>query len=180
MDMQSLLTLAIVAIFWAFVTLVIFQFINGLFVSAAYASNVVSVSNENIATSTIPSVSEIITPQQVQTFEKLPDPWMLEDEVVYRTSNEGERLKGKGERERENSILSPFPRLLSAVEVSLYPTSARSPLRLLPPVKEISSQPKRTTRSNKANNPANKSPKTKKADVKPSGKRKPGRPRKTA
>ncbi|WP_100904059.1 hypothetical protein [Nostoc flagelliforme] len=172
MDMQSLLTLTIVAIFWAFVTLVIFQFISGLFVSAAYASNVVSVSNENIATSTIPSVSEIITPQG-RTFEKLPDPWTLEDEVVYRTSNEGERLKGKGERERENSILSPFP-------LPLYPTSARSPLRLLPPVKEISSQPKRTTRSNKANNPANKSPKTKKADVKPSGKRKPGRPRKTA
>jgi hypothetical protein len=49
---------------------------------------------------------------------------------------------------------------------------------LLPPVKEISLQQKRTTRSNKANNAANKSPKTKKADVKSSGKRKPGRPRK--
>ncbi|MBD2518146.1 hypothetical protein H6G93_24840 [Nostoc sp. FACHB-973] len=170
MDMQSLLTLAIVAIFWAFVTLVIFQFINGLFVSAAYASNVVSVSNLNIAASTIPSVSEIITPQ-VQTFEKLPDPWTLEDEVVHRTNNEGERLKGKGERERENSNLSPFP-------LPLSPTSERSPLRLLPPVKEISPQLKRTTRSNKANNAANKSPKTKKADVNSSGKRKPGRPRK--
>ena len=171
--MQSLLTLAIVAIFWTFVTLVIFQFINGLFISAAYTSNVVSVSNLNIAASTIPSVSEIITPQQVQTFEKLPDPWMLEDEVVHPTSNEGERLKGKGERERENSILSPFP-------LPLFPTSARSPLRLLPPVKELSPQPKRTTRSNKANNAANKLPKTKKADVNSSGKRKPGRPRKTA
>ncbi|QFS52562.1 hypothetical protein [Nostoc sphaeroides] len=64
MDMQSLLTLAIVVIFWAFVTLVIFQFINGLFVSAAYASNVVSVSNGNIAASTIPSGSKVITPQQ--------------------------------------------------------------------------------------------------------------------
>ncbi|MEH1823207.1 MAG: hypothetical protein V7L31_29735 [Nostoc sp.] len=64
MDMQSLLTLTIVAIFWAFVTLVMFQFINGLFVSAAYANNVVSVGNLNIAASTIPSVSEIITPQQ--------------------------------------------------------------------------------------------------------------------
>ncbi len=51
-------------------------------------------------------------------------------------------------------------------------------LRLLPPVKEISSQPKRTNRSNKANNPANNSPKTKKTDVNSSGKRKPGRPRK--
>ena len=168
MDMQSLLTLTIVAIFWAFVTLVIFQFINGLFVSAPYASNVVSVSNGNIAASTIPSVSEIITPQ-VQTFEKLPDPWTLEDEVVHGTSNEGERLKGKGER--ENPILSPFP-------LPLSPTSERSTLRLLPPVKEIPPQPKRTTRSNKANNPANKSPKTKKTDVNSSGKRKPGRPRK--
>ncbi|MCC5662105.1 hypothetical protein LC608_35400 [Nostoc sp. XA010] len=74
MDMQSLLTFTIIVIFWAFITLVIFQFISGLFVSAAYASNVVSVSNENIAASTIPSVSEIITPQ-IQTFEKLPDPW---------------------------------------------------------------------------------------------------------
>ncbi|MEA5606333.1 hypothetical protein [Nostoc sp. UHCC 0252] len=175
MDMQSLLTLTIVVIFWAFVTLVIFQFINGLFVSDAYASNVVSVGNLNIAASTIPSVSERITPQQVQTFEKLPDPWMLEDEVVYRTSNEGERLKGKGEREREreNSILSPLP-------LPLSPTSERSPLRLLPPVKEVSPQPKRTTRSNKANNAANKSLKNKQADVKSSGKRKPGRPRKTA
>ncbi|MEH2039341.1 hypothetical protein [Nostoc sp.] len=146
MDMQSLLTLAIVVIFWAFVTLVMFQFINGLFVSADYASNVVSVSNGNIAASTILSVSEIITPQ-VQTFEKLPDPWMLEDEVVHRTSNE--------------AVILSFPTL-----------------RLLPPVKEFSPQPKRTTRSNKANNAANKSPKTKKADVKSSGKRKPGRPRK--
>ncbi|MBD2247782.1 hypothetical protein [Nostoc sp. FACHB-888] len=158
MDTQSLLTLTIVVIFWVFVTLVIFQFINGLFVSAAYASNVVSVSNLNIAASTIPSVSKVIT-SQARTFEKLPDPWTLEDEVVHRTSNEGER---------QNSILS------------LYPTSARSTLRLLPPVKEVSLQPKRTTRSNKANNPAKKSPKTKKADVNYSGKRKPGRPRKTA
>ncbi|MCW5318264.1 hypothetical protein GTQ43_32395 [Nostoc sp. KVJ3] len=149
MDMQSLLTLTIVAIFWAFVTLVMFQFINGLFVSAAYASNVVSVGNLNIAASTIPSVSERITPQQVQTFEKLPDPWMLEDEVVHRTSNE--------------AVIISFPIL-----------------RLLPPVKEVSPQPKRTTRSNKANNAANKSLKTKQADVKSSGKRKPGRPRKTA
>ncbi|MCF2152269.1 hypothetical protein IQ276_038960 [Desmonostoc muscorum LEGE 12446] len=146
MDMQSLLTLAIVAIFWAFITLIIFQFINGLFVSAAYASNVVSVSNLIIAASTIPSVSEIITPQ-VQTFEKLPDPWMLEDEVIHCTSNE--------------AVILSFPTL-----------------RLLPPVEEISPQPKRTTRSNKANNTANKSPKTKKADVNSSGKRKPGRPRK--
>ncbi|MHC5771512.1 MAG: hypothetical protein ACYTXI_39360 [Nostoc sp.] len=64
MDMQSLLTLTIVVIFWAFVTLVMFQFINGLFVSPAYTSNVVSVSNGNIAASTIPSVSKVITPQQ--------------------------------------------------------------------------------------------------------------------
>ncbi|MBE9001589.1 hypothetical protein IQ274_26100 [Nostoc sp. LEGE 12447] len=64
MDMQSLLTLTIVVIFWAFVTLIIFQFINGLFVSDANVSNLVSVSNGNIAASTIPSVSEIITPQQ--------------------------------------------------------------------------------------------------------------------
>jgi hypothetical protein len=147
MDIQSLLTLTIVAIFWAFVTLVIFQFINGLFVSAAYTSNLVSVGNLNIAVSTIPSVSEIITPQQVQTFEELPDPWMLEDEVVHRTSNE--------------AVILSFPTL-----------------RLLPPVEEISPQPKRATRSNKANNTANKSPKTKQADVKSSGKRKPGRPRK--
>jgi hypothetical protein len=148
MDMQSLLTLAIVVIIWAFVTLVIFQFINGLFVSTAYASNVVSVSNGNIAASTIPSVSEIITPQ-AQTFEKLPDPWTLEDKALHRTSNE--------------AVILSFPTL-----------------RLLPPVKEISPQPKRTTRSNKANNAANKSPKTKKADVKSSGKRKLGRPRTTA
>ncbi len=159
--MQSLLTLTIVVIFWAFVTLVMFQFINGLFVSAAYTSNLVSVSNGNIATSRIPPVSEIITPQTL-TFEKLSDPWMLEDEIAHRTSNE---------RERESSILSPL-------SLPLYPTSVRSPLRLLPPVKEISSQPKRTTRSTKANNAANKSPKTKKADVKSLGKRKPGRPRK--
>ncbi|WP_375466838.1 hypothetical protein [uncultured Nostoc sp.] len=144
--MQSLLTLTIVAIFWAFVTLVMFQFINGLFVSAAYTSNVVSVSNGNIAASTIPSVSEVITPQ-ARTFENLPDPWMLEDEVIHCTSNK--------------AVILSFPTL-----------------RLLPPVKEISSQPKRTTRSNKANNSANKSPKTKKADVNSSGKRKPGRPRK--
>ncbi|MEH1793539.1 hypothetical protein [Nostoc sp.] len=148
MDMQSLLTLTIEVIFWAFVTLVIFQFINGLFVSAAYASNVVSISNLNIAASTIPSVSQVITPQAM-TFEKLPDPWALDDEVVHRTSNE--------------AVIISFPIL-----------------RLLPPVKEVSPQPKRTTRSNKANNAANKSLKNKQADVKSSGKRKPGRPCKTA
>ena len=148
MDIQSLLTLTIVAIFWAFVTLVIFQFINGLFVSAAYASNVVSVSNLNIAASTIPSVSEVITPQ-ARTFEKLPDPWTLEDEVIHRTSHE--------------AVILSF-----------------STLRLLAPLKEISPQPKRTTRLNKVNNAANKSPKTKKADVNSSGKCKPDRPRKTA
>ncbi|MEH1899408.1 MAG: hypothetical protein V7K94_29740 [Nostoc sp.] len=148
MDMQSLLTLAIVVIFWAFVTLVIFQFINGLFVSTAYTSNVVLVSNENIAASTIPPVSETIT-TQARTFEELLDPWTLEDKIVHRTSNE--------------AVVLSFPTL-----------------RLLPPVKEISPQPKCTTRSSKANNAANKSPKTKQADVKPSGKRKPGRSRKTA
>ena len=89
-----------------------FALISGLFVSAAYASNVVSVSNGDIAASTITSVSEIITPQ-ARTFAKLPDPWMLEDEVVHCTSNEGKRLKGKGER--ENSILSPFTLLLKEV-----------------------------------------------------------------
>lgn len=92
MDIQSLLTLTIVAIFWAFVSLVMFQFINGLFVSAAYTSNVVSVSNGNIAASTIPSVSEVITPQ-ARTFEKLPDPWTLEDEAVHHTSNEAARFE---------------------------------------------------------------------------------------
>ena len=146
MDMQSLLTLAIVVIFWTFVSLVMFQFINGLFVSAANVRSLVSVSNGKIAASIIPSVSELITPQ-TRTFEKLPDPWTLEDEAVHRTSNE--------------------------VVILSFPT-----LRLLPPVKEISSQPERTTRSNKANNAANKLPKTKKADVNSSGKRKPGRPRK--
>ncbi|MEH1886097.1 hypothetical protein [Nostoc sp.] len=128
MDMQSLLTLTIEVIFWAFVTLVIFQFINGLFVSDAYTSNLVSVSNLNIVTSIIPSVSEVITPQ-ARTFERLPDPWMLEDEVIHCTSNE--------------AVILSFPTL-----------------RLLPPVEEISPQPKRTTRSNKANNTANKSPRT--------------------
>jgi hypothetical protein len=154
MDMQSLLTLAIVVIFWAFVTLVMFQFINGLFVSAANVRSLVSISNGNIAASTTPSVLKVIT-SQAMTFEKLPDPWTLEDEVVHRTSNE--------------AVILSFPTL-----------------RLLPPVKEISLQPKRTNRSNKTNNTANKSPKTKKtdvtkkADVNSSGKRKPGRPRKAA
>ncbi|MCC5611930.1 hypothetical protein LC612_35665, partial [Nostoc sp. CHAB 5834] len=118
------------------------------FFPADLLSNLVSVSNLNIVTSIIPSVSEVITPQ-ARTFEKLPDPWTLEDEVVHCTSNE--------------AVILSFPTL-----------------RLLPPVKEISPQPKRTNRSNKTNNTANKSPKTKKADVNTSGKRKPGRPRKAA
>ncbi len=96
--------------------------------------------------STIPSISEIIT-SQARTFEKLPDPWTLENEVVHRTSN--------------RAVILSFPTL-----------------RLLPPVEEISPQPKRTARSNKANNAANKSSRTKKADVNSSDKRKPGRPRK--
>jgi len=145
--MQFALTLTIVVIFWAFVTLVMFQFITGLFVSTSYANNMVSVSNVNVVAPTT-SVSEVITPQ-VQPFEELPDPWALDTEVVHHTSNEA-------------AVLS-------------LPTS-----RLLPPVKEISLQPKRTTRSKKANNVANKSPKTKKAEVKSPGKRKPVRSRKAA
>ncbi|WP_341531896.1 hypothetical protein WKK05_38490 (plasmid) [Nostoc sp. UHCC 0302] len=149
MDMQSALTLTIVVIFWAFVNLVIFQFITGLFVSATGANNLVSVSNVNVVAPIIPvSVSEVITPQ-VQTFEELPDPWSLETEVVHHNSNE-------------------------AVVLSL-PT-----LRLLPPVQEISLQPKRVNRSKKSDNVANKSPKTKKAEVKSPGKCKPVKPRKAA
>ncbi|WP_341529986.1 hypothetical protein WKK05_12140 [Nostoc sp. UHCC 0302] len=65
MDMQSALTLTIVVIFWAFITLIMFQFITGLFVSADGANNLVSVSNVNVVASTT-SVPEVITPQ-VQT-----------------------------------------------------------------------------------------------------------------
>jgi hypothetical protein len=148
MDMQSALTLTIVVIFWAFVTLVMFQFITGLFVSTAGVNNIVSVSSVNVVAPTT-SVSEVITPQ-VQTFEELPDPWVLETEVVHHNSNE-------------------------AVVLSL-PT-----LKLLPPVKEISLQPKRVNRSKKSDTVANKSPKTKKANpVKPIAKRKPGRSPKAA
>ncbi|WP_341530014.1 hypothetical protein WKK05_12305 [Nostoc sp. UHCC 0302] len=147
MDMQSALTLTIVVIFWAFVTLVMFQFITGLFVSTAGVNNIVSVSNVNIVAPTT-SVSEVFTPQ-VQTFEELPDPWALKTDVVHHNSNE-------------------------AVVLSL------ATLKLLPPVKEISLQPKRTTRSKKSDNVANKSPKTKKAEVKSPGKRKPVKPRKAA
>lgn len=106
--MQSALTLTIVVIFWAFVTLFMFQFITGLFVSADGANIIVSVSNVNVIAPTT-SISEVITPQ-VQPFKQLPDPWGLETEVVHHNSNEA-------------VVLSlPTLRLLPPVkEISLQP-----------------------------------------------------------
>ncbi|WP_193200771.1 hypothetical protein [Nostoc sp. MG11] len=153
MNVQNVLTLTIETIFWAFVVIVMFQFITELFVSVANTSSIISEENSDIV-SQLPSsvLSEIPVATSSKTtgkFEQLPDPWTLETKV--------------------DQTNSTFAAILS------FPA-----LRLLPPAEEIKPQPKHT-KTPKKNELVAKSKSNKKTDaVTPMAKRKPGRPRKVA
>lgn len=92
MNIQSILTLAIEAVFWAFVSLMIFDFINRLFILDTNTATAISFAQDNILLST-PVAIPVIAPQiesecdllklelesqQLTTitpqFEQLPDP----------------------------------------------------------------------------------------------------------
>ncbi|YAF99417.1 MAG: hypothetical protein AB3A66_30180 (plasmid) [Nodularia sp. CChRGM 3473] len=76
MDIQSTLTLTIQIIFWAFVTLIIFDFVNGIFL--LQPQTVISVQSPVAVTKDIPNPVKKAAPCHVQKFEQLPDPWELQ------------------------------------------------------------------------------------------------------
>ncbi|MBG1263106.1 hypothetical protein [Nostoc commune] len=151
MSIQSTLTLAIEVIFILFVALMIFDFIDGLYlvplppmISIAQPQVV----SEPTALVLAPHFEPISNPcsleveaQQINViapqFESIPDPWTLELDSLNSTIE-------------TESILLPL-----------------SVLRLLPPVEEVQPKPKRTKTTKKAADTC-KSP------------RKPGRPRQKA
>ncbi|MBD6620738.1 hypothetical protein FNW02_34515 [Komarekiella sp. 'clone 1'] len=153
MNVQDVLTLAIEAIFWAFVGIMMFQFITELFVSVANTNSVISEENSDVVSqlpsSVLSEVAVTIPSETTRKFEQLPDPWTLEPKVAQTNS--------------PVAAILPFPTL-----------------RLLPPAKEIKLQSKRTRTPKKTESVA-KSKTNKKTDiVTPTSKRKPGRPRKVA
>ncbi|MEH2297568.1 MAG: hypothetical protein V7K88_00425 [Nostoc sp.] len=157
MDIQSTLTQAIEFIVMSFVALMIFDFIDGLYVVPLPAIVIAqsSTKSESTASVTAPQLSELplaqqlkVEPQQIPLvtpkFEEIPDPWTLEADS-YKISTQ--------------AVILPFPTL-----------------RLLPPVKQ---QLKSTKNSQKSHLEA----KNKSSDLTDVGlniKRKPGRPKKVA
>lgn len=158
MDIQSTLTLAIEVVFWAFVSLMIFDLTNRLFILDTNIATAILFTRDNILSST-PVAIPVIAPQiesecervklelesqQLTTitpqFEQLPDPWKLDVET-------------------------PTPSIETQGVVLTFPT-----LRLLPPVKEV--QSKRSKNQHKAT--STKKPKSAPGE----SPRKPGRPRK--
>ncbi|QLE59656.1 hypothetical protein [Nostoc sp. TCL26-01] len=151
MDIQSTLTLVIEVIVMSFVTLMIFDFVDGLY--AVPLPTVTFAQPKVISKSTISAVtpqfkpisnSEQLEPEPQQIapqFEQLPDPWELE--LAFQNSTV------------ETQSVVPF-----------------STLRLLPPVQKV--QPKRTRTTKKTT-----STKTTKS-TEGESLRKLGRPRKNA
>jgi len=124
MDIQSPLTLAIEVIVMSFVALMIFDFIDGL-----YVVPLPLIISESTASVTAPQLSELplaqqleVEPQQIPLvkpkFEEIPDPWTLEADS-YKISTQ--------------AVILPFPTL-----------------RLLPPVKQQSRTTKNTKKSQKS------------------------------
>lgn len=157
MHIQSALTLAIEIIFWAFVSLMFSDFINGIFDLQISTTTVISVTQLQVvskpAVSVIaPQFEPIHNPWELELepqitilkpqFEEIPDPWKLE-------------LDFSNSMVKTQSVLLPFPAL-----------------RLLPPALEVQSKPKRTRTTKKTTSTA----KTK--SEKAESPRKPGRPRK--
>lgn len=161
MDIQSTLTQAIEVIVMSFVALIIFDFVDGLYVvplpPIAIAQS--SANRESIVTppqfEALSNTEQLeVEPQQIplvtSQFEEISDPWTLELEP-YNSSIETQ------------PVVLPLPTL-----------------KLLLPVTEIQTQPKSKSRSRKTNSPELIKPKAKKTDVMTTAKRKPGRSRKAA
>ncbi|MEH2120573.1 hypothetical protein [Nostoc sp.] len=160
MDIQSTLTQAIEVIVMSFVALMIFDFVDGLYVvplpPIAIAQS--SANRKSIVTppqfEALPNSEKLVVEPQkipfVTQFEEISDPWTLELEPY-------------------NNSIETQPVVLS------LPT-----LKLLLPVTEIQTQPKSKSRSRKTNSPELIKPKAKKTDVMTTVKRKPGRSRKAA
>ncbi|MBD6620143.1 hypothetical protein FNW02_31215 [Komarekiella sp. 'clone 1'] len=119
MNVQNVLTLAIEAIFWAFVGIMMFQFITEVFVTANANSTMISISLPDVIKEFTPVVAEVEIAPQLQTFQQLPDPWELKSDSYDSTNS-------------TVAVILPFPTL-----------------RLLPPVKEIKPKSKSATRSKK-------------------------------
>ncbi|MBW4689235.1 MAG: DNA-binding protein [Komarekiella atlantica HA4396-MV6] len=119
MNVQDVLTLMIEAIFWAFVGIMMFQFITELFVTANANSTMISISLPDVIKEFTPVTAEVVISPQLQTFQQLPDPWELKSDSYDSTNS-------------TVAVILPFPTL-----------------RLLPPVKEIKPKSKSATRSKK-------------------------------
>lgn len=146
MDIQSTLTQAIEVIVMSFVALMIFDFVDGLYVvplpPIAIAQS--SANRESIVTppqfEALPNPEKLeVEPQKIpyvtSQFEEISDPWTLKLEP-YNSSIETQ------------PVVLPFPTL-----------------KLLPPVTEIQPQPKSKSRSRKTNTPELIEAKAKKTDV---------------
>ena len=119
MDIQATLTLTIQAVVMSFVALMVFDFMDGLWVVSLppvrWQPPVIEQPTIS-ATATQPTPQQEIqqaTPRAI-AFEKIPDPWTLEPQSPHHS------VPG-------SAVIIPFPRL-----------------RLLPPAKVQSTKPKRT------------------------------------
>ncbi|YAF99170.1 MAG: hypothetical protein AB3A66_27230 (plasmid) [Nodularia sp. CChRGM 3473] len=120
MDIQSTLTLAIEVIFWAMISFMLNDFINGIFLSFAQPKYIVSAQPPSPVAeiNDIPNhvVAESEAHQEYQ-FEEIPDPWKLEVEPQNTTTE-------------PQTVVIPFPAL-----------------RLLPPAQSESIQSTTTAKS---------------------------------
>jgi hypothetical protein len=151
MSIQSTLTLAIEVIFNLFVALMIFDFIDGLYLVPL--PSMISIAQPQVASEPTPLV---LIPQ----FEPISNPWELELEPQQITviASQLELIPDPWTLELDS--------LKSNVETQSFVLTL-GVLRLLPPVQEVQPKPKRTKNTKKTASTC-KSP------------RKPGRPRQKA
>ena len=157
MDIQSTLTLAIEVMIMSFVALMIFDFVDGLYVVPLPPITVAPSNANSESTVTAPHFEPLPNPEQLKVepqqitlitreFEEMPDPWTLEADS-YKSN------------------------ISTQAVILLFPT-----LRLLPPVKQQS----RTTKNTKKSQTGVHKKSGNLALVGLSVKRKPGRPRKAS
>ena len=102
MDIQSILTQAIEVIFMSFVALMIFDFIDGLYIVPLPSIAITQSNTSSKSTVTAPQFEPLsnseqleVEPQQIpfvkSQFEEIPDPWTLETDS-YNSSTETQLL----------------------------------------------------------------------------------------
>ncbi len=157
MDIQSILTQAIEVIVMSFVALMIFDFIDGLYVVPLPAIAIAQSNTNSESTVSAPRFEPLPNPEQLKVepqqitlitpqFEEMPDPWTLKADSYNSNIS-------------SQAVILPFPTL-----------------RLLPPVKQQS----KTTKNTKKSHLEAKKKSSDLVDVGLKLKRKPGRPRKVA